>query len=97
MEVTLKKFGTSIVTPDRGKEVYDYLKRCYDEDGNLIIDLADTVSMTTYCARQIFGEFYTELGPAHFYKTIKLKNLSDELGLVIKMGIRKAIKAKELA
>lgn len=97
MEVTLRQFGTSIVTPERGKEVYDYLKTCYDKEEILVIDMGETISMTTYCARQIFGELYIELGAVKFYNTIKLKNLSEELALVIKMGIRKAIRELDLA
>ena len=97
MEVTLRQFGASIVTPERGMDVYNYLKSCYDKEEMLVIDMSETVSMTTYCARQIFGELYIELGAVRFYNTIKLKNLSDELALVIKMGIRKAIRALELA
>lgn len=50
--------------------------------------------MATYCAKQIFGRLYVELGQNIFSKNIIIKNASDNVRLIIQLGIRFAIESE---
>lgn len=48
-------------------------------------------AMTTYSAKQIFGELYLSLGASDFFEMVYLKNANDNIKKIIKLGIQDAI------
>ena len=61
------------------------------QDEQLEIDMTGIMSMTTFCAKQIFGRLYIELGSECFFKNIIIKGASDDVQSIIKLGIRFAV------
>ena len=47
--------------------------------------------MATFCAKQIFGKLYVDLGSENFFERIEILNASDDLKSIIKIGIQSAI------
>jgi hypothetical protein len=47
--------------------------------------------MATFNAKQIFGKLYLELGANEFFEKLEIKNASDDLKLIIRLGIQSAI------
>ena len=60
-------------------------------DNEIEVDMTGIESMTTLCAKIIFGGLAKEMGLSNFYKMIRIKGLSEELELVLDMGIESAI------
>ena len=48
--------------------------------------------MTTFCAKQIFGRLYVELGREEYLKRVHLINLSEDVNFIIRIGITNAVK-----
>src|SRR5690348_2824475 len=88
----LKDFGPVISDKDVGATIYGIIKKDIDAGEILEIDLANIKSMATYCAKQIFGNLYVELGPHKFYEVILIKNASNDLKTIINIGIQHALK-----
>ncbi len=47
--------------------------------------------MATFCAKQIFGRLYIVYGPSKFFEYLIIKNASDDLKTIIRIGIESAI------
>lgn len=47
--------------------------------------------MATFNAKQIFGRLYLELGSSDFFERINLKGTSENIKLIIRMGIQSAL------
>ncbi len=90
---TLKidQYGSIISSQEAGKEIYDKIKELLDYSEHVIIDLGIIKTMATFCAKQIFGTLYMELSPEKFFERIELINVSDELKLIIRLGIISAL------
>lgn len=89
----MKQYSFSAFAPmltDRGKgdEIYKAIKALHPEQERIEIDLSDMESMATFCARQIFGRLYVELGADCFGKNIILKNMTEDVEYIIKWGIQ---------
>jgi STAS-like domain of unknown function (DUF4325) len=91
MEVLLNKYGNIISDQGSGEQIYNEIKNNLQNNTNCIIDLQDVKSMATYNAKQIFGKLYLELGAEVFFQKIEIKNASQDLRLIIRLGIQSAI------
>lgn len=85
--ISLKSFSPIISDKIAGGRIYDLIMSKDPINNEVIIDMGDIKSMATFCAQQIFGRLYKELTPKVFYKNIKIKNASDDIILLIKLGI----------
>jgi hypothetical protein len=47
--------------------------------------------MATFCAKQVFGNLYLELGPSDFFEKIRISNANDDIRTIIKIGIQHAV------
>ncbi len=93
--VDLKKFGPIISDKDNGLKVYELIKSIIVEDGNVEVDLKEILSMATFCAKQIFGKLYIDMGAQSFFENVKLLNVNDDMKLIINMGIHSALNDKK--
>ncbi|OXA65463.1 hypothetical protein B0A67_24400, partial [Flavobacterium aquidurense] len=75
--------------------IYTEIKKIISENNNCIIDFKDVKSMATFNAKQIFGKLYLELGSNLFFEKIEIKNASDDLKLIIRLGIQSALEDKK--
>jgi hypothetical protein len=86
----INKYGPIISDRETGKEIYDLIKSRLDVS-EVIVDLSSIKSMATFCAKQIFGKLYVELGAQTFFDKVELKNASDDIKTIIKIGIQSAL------
>lgn len=86
----INKFGPIISDRETGQEIYDMIKSRID-DTTLVIDLSTIKSMATFCAKQIFGKLYVELGAQQFFDKIEIQNASADIKTIIKIGIQSAL------
>jgi hypothetical protein len=91
MKIELKKYGLIISDQDSGKIIYEKIKHQIESHTKCIVDFQDVKSMATYNAKQIFGKLYLELGSNDFFEKIEIKNASDDLKLIIRLGIQSAL------
>lgn len=91
MKVKISSFGSIISDKVIGSKIYCEISSSLKEKEDIKIDFIDVVSMATFCAKQIFGRLYIELGADNFFERIKFLNVSDDLKIIIKMGIQSAI------
>lgn len=86
--INLTDFAPMISSREVGERIY---KMVMDKDpkNNVVeIDLEGIRSMATFCAKQIFGNLYTELTPSVFSRNIIIKNASSDVRPIIQLGIR---------
>ncbi|MDO7853588.1 STAS-like domain-containing protein [Hymenobacter convexus] len=91
--IHVKKFGSVITDKDVGSEILRLAKEQLSTHGRVQIDLEGVVTMATYCAKQIFGTLYIEMGPENFFKNISIANASDDVKSLIQLGILNALNA----
>lgn len=84
----------TITSQEIAKGYFQRIIEMNPRENEVLIDLGSVVTMTTKCARIIFGDIYIALGPELFYKNIVLENCSEGLQLVIEFGIEHAIKQR---
>jgi hypothetical protein len=91
MKIELKKYGLIISDQDSGKVIYEKIKQKIESHEKCIVDFQDVKSMATFNAKQIFGKLYLELGSNNFFDKIEIKNASEDLKLIIGLGIQSAL------
>lgn len=91
MKISLNDFGPLISDKKIGEDIYQLIKKGLEKDDTLHIDFSEVTSMATFCAKQIFGKLYIELGPNAFFEKIKFQNTNEDLKIIIKMGIQNAL------
>lgn len=91
MIINLKKYGYIISDQQSGDLIYKEIKDSLALNEICIVDFAQIKSMATYNAKQIFGKLYLELGSKMFFKRIELRNASEDLKLIIRLGIQSAL------
>lgn len=94
--IELKKYGPIISDKIVGDEIYQLINENLKNHQNISIDLTGIISMATFCAKQIFGRLYLSLTSEVFFERIELTNVSDDVKLIIKIGIQNAIEEMKI-
>lgn len=89
--ISLKDFAPIISDKQTGDRIYQMIKDLHPESTIVNVEMNDIKSMATFCAKQIFGKLYLELTPSVFYENIKILNASEDVQLIIKLGIQSAV------
>ena len=89
--INLDKFGPIISTKESGNQILGLINDGLKSSQLIQIDLNKIRSMATFCAKQIFGILYVDLGSENFFERIEILNASDDLKSIIKIGIQSAI------
>jgi len=90
-QISLQQYSPIISDKDKGEIIYKDIYGLNPMEEKVEIDMTGIMSMTTFCAKQIFGQLYKILGSSRFERNIILKNVSPDVLLIIKMGIRNAV------
>lgn len=90
-KMNLNEFGAIISSKSVGEKIYQLINDELKETDIVSLDLSDIKSMATFCAKQIFGKLYIELGPQKFFERIIIKNADDDLKTIIQIGIQNAL------
>lgn len=89
--IDLNKYGPIISSKGIGDEIFESIKTELSRNEVLTIDLNEIKSMATFCAKQIFGRLYVELGSEVFFDKIVLKGADADLKTIIQIGIKNAL------
>lgn len=89
--ISLQQYSPIISDKEKGNVIYNDIFELDPQNERVEIDMTGIMSMTTFCAKQIFGQLYKKLGSCLFEKNIILKNVSSDVLLIIKMGIKNAV------
>lgn len=84
------KYSNVVANKDLGNKIYEDLKNILG-NSDITLDFKEVDVMTSFCAKQIFGTLYLELGPNSFYNKIKFINASDDLKIIIRESIQNAV------
>ena len=89
--IALDEFGPVISDKEDGNKIYKLIKEVLTKDGQVEIDMSSIKSMATFCASQIFGTLYSELGSVSFFENVLIKNANNDVRTIIKIGIQHTI------
>lgn len=92
--IRLEKYGPIISDKEVGDEIAAIISADLAKDQSIVIDLAGIKSMATFCAKQIFGTLYVELGAEGFFDRVRIMNASQEMQHLIRLGIQKALETQ---
>ena len=87
----LKKYGPIISDKDVGNEIFSEITKILESNRKISIDFSETLSMATFCSKQIFGKLYLNLSPSVFFERIVFLNASENVKLIIRIGIENAL------
>jgi len=90
-KINLDNYGPIISDKEIGKIIFDLISDQLKVGEKVIINMESIKSMATFCAKQIFGKLYITLGAAEFFERIELSNVTDDVKIIIKIGIQNAI------
>jgi hypothetical protein len=90
-KIDLIEFGPVISDKEIGNKIYSIIKNYVDKEP-VELDLSGIKSMATFCAKQVFGNLYLELGSQKFFDRVHIKNANDDVKTIIKIGIQHALK-----
>jgi hypothetical protein len=96
MKIELAKYGPIISEKEIGEIIYQEIKKATISSSEKIqIDLGQTKTMATFCAKQIFGQLYVEMGSKFFFEKLIFVNASNEMQVIIRIGIQSAIEEQQ--
>lgn len=83
----MKPHGPLITNEQVAKDIYQKIVEMNPLTENVTIDMRGIITMTTQCAKAIFGQLYKDLGYSLYYQNITIVNKSDTISKIIKMSI----------
>lgn len=89
--VNLKEYAPIISDKEAGNTIYSKIKSVLENNEIVTVDFSSMISMATFCAKQIFGQLYVELGGTDFFTRIIIKNANDNIKTIINEGIESAL------
>lgn len=92
VSINLNNYAPLITRKETGNEIYSMISDKLKCNEVVEINMEKIVSMTTFCAKQIFGRLYVELGREEYRKRVLLVNLSEDVKFIIRIGITNAVK-----
>ena len=95
-EYDMQKYAPIFVDKDKATIVYNEILQLDPSNNDIEINMTGIESVTTLCAKIIFGNLAKSMGLSTFYKRIKFKGLTEEVELVINMGIDNAINSNNI-
>ncbi|RIV25121.1 DUF4325 domain-containing protein [Fibrisoma montanum] len=89
--ITLSEYGRVISESELGNQILEDINAMLIDNESIIIDFTDVISMATFCSKQIFGQLYISMTPQDFFKRITIKNASEDMRIIVRLGIEKAL------
>ncbi len=87
----MTRFAPLFVDRHKAQEVYDEINTLDPRNNTIIVDVSGIISMTTICAKIIFGRLCKHLGAEIYHNNIKFVGKTEGIDLVIRMGIASAL------
>lgn len=93
MELNLSNYGNVISDVEIGDVILRDINNGLARDKTVIVNFDGISALTTYNAKQIFGNLYVKLGADAFYDRIGLRNVSPNIQTIIRLGINSVVSA----
>lgn len=93
--ITLDRFGPIVSDKQTSNEISLLINNELERNQHVVIDLSGIKSMATFCSKQIFGRLYLSLGAQKFYDKIKISNATEDIKLLIQIGIENALEEEQ--
>ena len=87
----MTQFAPLFVDKQKAQVVYNEIQELDPKNNTIIVNMSGLISMTTICAKIIFGRLCKHLGPEIYHRNIKFVGKSEGIDLVIRMGIASAL------
>lgn len=95
--INLSEYGPIVSDKKKGQEIFNLLCSNIGSTDFINLDLGAIKSMATFNAKQIFGRLYLSMGPEAFFDKIRFMNTSEDLKLIIKIGIQNALEEQTVS
>lgn len=89
----LKEKYCNITSFAIAQDLYTNINSKLESEGIITIDFEDVLSLTTSCAKDIFGKLYLELGAKGFHDKIQFLNTKEDFRIIIQEGILDSLKS----
>jgi hypothetical protein len=96
MEMRISDTATAIADKEVGEEVLSKIEAALRQNEKVILDFDGISVMTTFCGKQIFGRLYLKIGADEFFRRLTLKNVRDDLKIIIEQGILNALDSQKI-
>lgn len=90
--IYLKTYGNVISDEMIGDEILSKVKSVLNDEGVVEVDFSEVITMATFCARQVFGKLYVDLGREAFIKKVLLFNANDTIKAIVSDAIEFSVK-----
>lgn len=84
--VILSQFSNNITTRAISEQIYRTIATAL-QNSDVTVDFANISTITTFCAKSIFGRLYVELGEQQFFTQMHIINTNDDQKIIIQEGI----------
>lgn len=89
--ISLNQHAPIISDEISGAEILKEIQDLLTTEDIVSIDMNEIKSMATFCSKQIFGKLYLELGAENFFNRIEIKNATDNVKTIIRIGIESVL------
>ena len=89
--IQLSSYGHVISDSELGSQIFNDIVTALGKYKAVTIDFDEVISMATFCSKQIFGSLYTSMSSTEFFERIVMKNASNDMRVIIRLGIEKAL------
>lgn len=91
MEIRIKEIATAIADKEVGEAIFAKINNTLNTVDEVVLDFDQVAVMTTFCGKQIFGRLYLNLGAEEFFRRLTLKNVRNDIKIIIEQGILNAL------
>lgn len=85
--ISLSKYAPVISDKVVGAEILTSIRDLNPRENTIYISMAGIISLTTFCAKQIFGALLKELGESLYDAHIHVDDTTADIDLIIEMGL----------
>ena len=86
-KISLTNYAPVISTKEQGARLLAEICESNPRENQIIIDFSHIMTMTTFVAKQVFGQLYKDLGKQVFFNNIKFRNTTPGISMILKIGI----------
>lgn len=84
--ISLKQYGQAITSKEIALKILAQIQKDL-HTAPVVIDFSDVFTITTSCAKLIFGPLYKKLGPDKFLNDIEFVGINEDIEIIVKEGI----------
>ena len=87
----MRQYAPLFVDKQKAQQVYEEIVKINPCENIVVVNMTGIVSMTTICAKLIFGRLCKHLGSEIYHSNVRFIGKSEGIDLVIRMGVASAL------